>query len=459
MLNKSKLFVILLFGLVSGFTIMITGNTLNYWLAKENISFQSIGIFSFILLPYSINFLWAPVFDTIKLGYLNRIFGHRLSWICLINFLLSLSIFFISLLNPTNDLILFAFAGLLISFLSSAQDTILGALRTEIIAKDKQGAISGIYIFGYRIGMLISGSGAIYLSTYMSWNNIYKIFAISTLCYSIILTIIILNFKDNPKTDNSTINNSTSKRKNSVIEFICTILKPVGSFSLILTIIVFLVLYRLPDNCINVMINPFLIHIGYNELEIASAGKFFGILSAIVGGLIASFIMKKKNILYSLLIFGVIHALAHSMFILQEIYGKNLLLLFTAIGFEGITGGMTMTAYIAFIASICQGKFRATQYSFFTSMMGLSRAIFPAISGYIVAEFSWSDFFLFIILITIPSLLILIKITPLLTHIEAKETESVSLGNYSINSSLKRYLDPNNNLTPHQQFVLDIQEN
>ncbi|XVN43174.1 MAG: MFS transporter [Candidatus Rickettsia vulgarisii] len=412
MLNKYKLFVILLFGLISGFTIMITGNTLNYWLAKENISLQSIGIFSFILLPYSINFLWAPIFDTIKLGYLNRIFGHRLSWICLINILLSLSIFLISLINPTSNLILFAFIGLLISFLSSTQDTILGALRTEIIAKDKQGAVSGIYIFGYRIGMLISGSGAIYLSTYMPWNNIYKIFAISVLCYSIILTIIILSLKDNPQDGANIINNSTGKKRNNLIWFIRTILQPVGSFSLILTIIIFLVLYRLPDNCINVMINSFLIHIGYDELEIASTGKFFGILSAIAGGLIASFIMKKKNILDSLLIFGIIHALAHSLFILQEIYGKNLLLLFVTIGFEGVTGGMTMTAYIAFIASICHGKFRATQYSFFTSMMGLSRAIFPAISGYIVAEFGWSNFFIFIILITIPSLLVLIKIAP-----------------------------------------------
>lgn len=414
MLNKSKLFIVLLLGLISGFTIMITGNTLNYWLAKENISIKSIGIFSFILIPYSINFLWAPIFDTVKLGYLNIIFGQRLSWICLINILLSLFIFILSLIDPTANLILFALLGVLISFFSSAQDTILGALRTEIIDKDKQGAVSGIYIFGYRIGMLISGSGAIYLSTYISWHNIYKIFAVSIPCYSIILIIVILSLKDYSQDNLNIASNSTYRKRSDLIGFIRTILQPVGSFSLILTIIIFLVLYRLPDNCINVMINPFLIHIGYNELEIASAGKFFGILSAIFGGLIASFIMKKKNILNSLLIFGVIHALAHSLFIVQEIYGKNLLLLFTAIGFEGITGGMTMTAYIAFIASLCQGKFRATQYSFFTSMMGLSRAIFPAISGYIVAEFGWSNFFIFIILITIPSLLILIEIVPLL---------------------------------------------
>jgi MFS transporter, PAT family, beta-lactamase induction signal transducer AmpG len=408
MLTPAKLFIIWLFGLTSGFTLMITGNTLNYWLAKENIDLQSIGMFAVIVIPYSINFLWAPIFDTVKLGWLSKLLGHRLSWICLIQILLALAIFLLSTMDPHHSLILFALVGLIISFLSSAKDTVLGAFRTEIIAKESQGAASGIYIFGYRIGMLISGSGAIYLSSYLGWNNVYKIFAISVLVCSAILVVSILRLK------HDLISKTYQDYKVNSSNFIQNILRPVGSFYLIFLIIIFLILYRLPDNFICMMINPFLIHIGYNEFEIASAGKFFGIISAIIGGLIASSVMRKKNILDSLLIFGVIHAIAHTLFILQEIYGKNLPLFFITTGFESITGGMTMTAYIAFIASICQGKFRATQYSFFTSMMGFSRSIFPAISGYIVVQFGWQNFFTFIIITTIPSLLLLLKISSLL---------------------------------------------
>ncbi|OZG32350.1 AmpG family muropeptide MFS transporter [Rickettsia endosymbiont of Culicoides newsteadi] len=408
MLTPSKLFIIWLFGLTSGFTLMITGNTLNYWLAKENIDLQSIGMFAVIVIPYSINFLWAPIFDTVKLGWLSKLLGHRLSWICLIQILLALAIFLLSTMDPNHSLILFALVGLIISFLSSAKDTVLGAFRTEIIAKESQGAASGIYIFGYRIGMLISGSGAIYLSSYLGWNNIYKIFAISVLVCSAILVVSILRLK------HDLISQTYQDYKVNSSNFIQNILRPVGSLYLIFLIIIFLILYRLPDDFIGMMINPFLIHIGYNEFEIASAGKFFGIISAIIGGLIASSVMRKKNILDSLLIFGVIHAIAHTLFILQEIYGKNLPLFFITTGFESITGGMTMTAYIAFIASICQGKFRATQYSFFTSMMGFSRSIFPALSGYIVVQFGWQNFFTFIIITTIPSLLLLLKISSLL---------------------------------------------
>ena len=145
-----------------------------------------------------------------------------------------------------------------------------------------------------------------------------------------------------------------------------------------------------------------------NEFEISTAGKLFGITSAMIGGLIASHIMKKKNLYDSLLMFGSIHAAAHILFVVQEIYGKNIYLLFVITGFESVSGGMSMAAYIAFIASLCRGKFRATQYSFLSSMMGLSRSIFPAISGYIVSSLGWSAFYIFTTLATVPSLIMIL---------------------------------------------------
>lgn len=401
-----SLSIIWLFGLISGFNIMITGNTLNYWLAKENIALQTIGLLSLITLPYSINFLFAPIFDSLKIKYLDKIFGHRLSWICLTSIALVFFVYILSFLNPFDNLLLFASISLIISFFSSMQDTILSAFRTEIVNKESLGFASGIYIFGYRFGMLLANSGAIYLSIYLTFNEIYKIFAILIFVYLILLIVGVkyCRFNQNKYIEQTT-NNS-----DGVFAFIRNILKPIGSISFIILILIFLVLYRLPDNFINVMINPFLLHLNYDAFEIARVGKFWGVMGAIVGGLLGGFIMKKKNILDSILLFGIIHALAHILFIILKIYGKNSTLLFITIGAESITGGMTMTAYIAFISSLCQGKFRATQYSFFSSMMGISRSIFPIISGYIVVNFGWQNFFLFTTIITIPSLLVLLKI-------------------------------------------------
>ncbi|WP_342225428.1 AmpG family muropeptide MFS transporter [Rickettsia endosymbiont of Urophora cardui] len=401
-----SLSIIWLFGLISGFNIMITGNTLNYWLAKENTALQTIGLLSLITLPYSINFLFAPIFDSLKIKYLDKIFGHRLSWICLTSIALVFFVYILSFLNPFDNLLLFASISLIISFFSSMQDTILSAFRTEIVNKESLGFASGIYIFGYRFGMLLANSGAIYLSIYLTFNEIYKIFAILIFIYLILLIVGVKYCRVNQnKYIEQTTNNS-----DGVFAFIRNILKPIGSISYIILILVFLILYRLPDNFINVMINPFLLHLNYDAFEIASVGKFWGVMGAIVGGLLGGFIMKKKNILDSILLFGIIHALAHILFIILKIYGKNSTLLFITIGAESITGGMTMTAYIAFISSLCQDKFRATQYSFFSSMMGISRSIFPIISGYIVVNFGWQNFFLFTTIITIPSLLVLLKI-------------------------------------------------
>ncbi|MEY4463753.1 MAG: hypothetical protein RLZZ81_724 [Pseudomonadota bacterium] len=446
MLNNSRLCIIWLFGLISGFNIMITGNTLNYWLAKEDIALQTIGILSFITLPYSINFLLAPIFDSLQIKYLNKIFGHRLSWICLTSSALIFLIYIFSFLDPRTNLVLFAFMALIISFFSAAQDTILSALRTEIVPKESLGFTSGIYIFGYRIGMLLAGSGAIYLSIYLTFNEIYKIFAGLVFIYLILLILAArytnyLNIVEekiyhphgslpllchsresgNPK-NNINKNEFFIKRyynyfKNFIASYVLKIFldsrfrgNDISVLYFIILILIFLVLYRLPDNLINVMINPFLLHLGYDAFEIASVGKFWGVVGAMVGGLLGGFIMKHKNILNSMFLFGIIHALAHILFIILEISGKNSSLLLIAIGVESITGGMAMTAYIAFISSLCQGKFRATQYSFLSSMMGISRSIFPIISGYMVVNFGWQNFFLFTTIITIPSLLILLKI-------------------------------------------------
>ncbi|HJD54682.1 MAG TPA: MFS transporter [Rickettsia endosymbiont of Proechinophthirus fluctus] len=412
MLNNSRLCIIWLFGLISGFNLMITGNTLNYWLAKEDIALQTIGILSFITLPYSINFLLAPIFDAVQIKYLNKIFGHRLSWICLTSSVLIFLIYIFSFLDPRTNLLLFAFTALIISFFSAAQDTILSALRTEIVPKESLGFTSGIYIFGYRVGMLLAGSGAIYLSIYLTFNEIYKIFAGLVFIYLILLIVGIKYCYLNENIHIQIIKNDTKNNQNkkNIINFIYNALKPIGSVYFIILILIFLVLYRLPDNLINVMINPFLLHLEYDAFEIASVGKFCGVVGAIIGGLVGGVIMKHKNILNSIFLFGIIHALGHMLFIFLEINGKNSLLLFITIGIASITGGMTMTAYIAFISALCQGQFRATQYSFLSSMMGISRSIFPIISGYMVVNFGWQNFFLFTTIITIPSLLILLKI-------------------------------------------------
>jgi len=390
-------FVIFLCGFTSGFSLLISGNTLNFWLSSESIDIRIIGIFSLISLPYAINFIWAPLLDSAAIPLFHRLFGQRLSWVYFLQTLLAISVYLLSLCDPATSLGLLALCAFFVSFFSSTMDAAIGALRSEVVEPSKHGAVAGGYIFGYRVGMLLASSGAIFCSELTSWQNIYQIFAIIILSFPFILNISL------PKIFAKKIHNIEVTGGN----FLLKILRSLGSTKSIVILLVFLVLYRLPDNFINVMINPFLLHIGFDAGEIATVGKFLGILAAILGGFIASHIMRKTSVLDSLLYFGIAHALAHIMFIAQNAAGHNLPLLFLVMGFESITGGMAMAAYIAFITSMCSGKYSATQYAILSSMMGLSRSILPGLSGFIVSAYGWQEFYLFTAVATVPAIVLL----------------------------------------------------
>jgi PAT family beta-lactamase induction signal transducer AmpG len=379
---------------------------MNFWLAQNGVDKISIGLFSIISLPYAVSAFWAPFIDTVKLPVLSKIFGQRISWIFVLHICMSAATYALSRMTPVQDIIYIAMFAFLIAIFSSTQDVVLGALRSEIIPRDMHGKFAGMYIFGYRIGMLLSSSGAIWYSAYSTWNQIYKIFALAIPCLFCALWALSKNFS----CKDIVHDNNKSHFDGSLICFIKNILSPVGSPRYILYILVFLILYRLPDNFINVMINPFLLEKGFDALEIASVGKFLGITAAIIGGFLGSYIMTKIQIPKSLFLFGVVHALAHLMFIVQNAAGNNIFVLFIVMGFESITGGMAMSSYIAFITSLCSGRYRATQYSIFSAMMGLSRSILPGISGVLVNLYGWDYFYFITFLMTIPSLLMIFGI-------------------------------------------------
>lgn len=397
---------------MSGFTVFITGNTLNFWLTKEGVDVRTIGIFALVSLPYAINFIWAPIFDLKTVPGLAQMIGHRSSWIILIQLFLSLAVYLLGLIIPSENLFLFAVVAIVVSFLSSAQDTVLGALRAEIVGSNKQGQVSGIYVFGYRIGMILSSSVAIYISSYIGWNLVYQLFSVVILLFPVIILLLTTQIGETTLiyVPNKILlaDKSRDVAQIRLKNWIKMILQPLGTKKYLIMILAFLVLYRLPDNFITTMINPFLIKIGYEEFEISTAGKFFGISAAIIGGIMAGFIMKRLDVLTSLLFFGALHGFGHLLFIIQDIYGKNIYLLFLVTGFESITGGMAMAAYIGYITSLCRGRFKATQYSFLTSMMGFSRSVLPTVSGYIVSNLGWKSFYFFTSLATIPALILIV---------------------------------------------------
>ena len=387
--------IVLICGLISGVSLLITGNTLNFWLAKSGFSKETLGLFALVALPYSINFLWAPIFDKFQVPFLSKYFEQKLGWVTLLCAMMSLFTFILSFIAPNKYPLCFAILSCCISFFATSKDSVLGALRIELLTTNEQATTAGIYVSGYRIGMMISGSGAIFLSAYTSWSNVYKFLSLLCIIIPIILVLII------KRSANDTQIKIT--QGSGIKQTLYTIFNLKNIFLILL----FLVLYRLPDNFISIMLNAFMLDLTFNEIEIALYSKTLGTIGSIFGSLIAGFFLHRMTIQQGLMKFGIVHILAHVMLIIQALYGKSIMIMAISVIVESITGGMCMSAYMAFITSMCTGKYKATQYSIFSAVMGLSRSLFPSLSGIIAAQLGWVGFFSVCMLISIPPLLLI----------------------------------------------------
>ncbi len=418
-----RVFSIFIYGFLNGFILIIGSGVLNFWLTSAGLPISTISVISLSSISYAIKFIWAPLFDIKKISIFH--FSNVISWFILIGFMLVTSVFVISNIDPVQSIILFFIAAFLISFFSSSLEVLLGVLRNEIVSASIQGSFIGWYILGYRVGMLISNFGALYLSEFIGWGFIYKIYCV---ILSVLLFIVVILFafylEGESKRDSQIFESSNSlkvQKKTSIkyktfvrfCYFIYSVVRSIGSNQLVFLSFALILIYKLPDNIINVVINYYFhIHIGYSAIDMVRIGKLCGIIGSIIGGFVSSHIMKRVKIIDALYYFAIIHGLSHIFLILNDLYGKNFLLYSLTVLFESITGGMSMGSYIAFIMALCRGKYKATQYAFFSSVLGFSRTFFPIFSGYIVLVVGWKLFFLLMSLITIPIVLLLKKITP-----------------------------------------------
>ena len=185
-----KIIIVLLLGFSSGLPILMVAGTLSAWLADYGVKKSEIGAMAFVMVPYTFNFIWAPLIDTLNIPYLSGRMGRRRSWMIVIQVLLLLSLMSFAYLDPSNDLFMIAALATLVAFLSASQDVVIDAFRTEYLPKERYGEGAAMAVFGYRIGLLIAGAGALYLAEYFDWNIAYLVVA-SFMLIGVITTLFV----------------------------------------------------------------------------------------------------------------------------------------------------------------------------------------------------------------------------------------------------------------------------
>ena len=387
--------VALLMGFACGLPLLLTITVLQARMKEEGVDLTMIGMMSLVGLPYTLKFLWAPVLDRFTLPFL----GRRRGWLLIAQVALIFSISGLGFSDPVENPWMMAFAAFLVTFFSASQDIVFDAYRREDLPDEELGLGSSLYVNGYRVGMLLASGGGLIMADHMPFFMVYQIMAVSMLP-GVVTTLL------SPEPE---IHVGTPKTmREAVFDPLIEYFSRRGA----LWILAFILFYKIGDTMASAMTIPFYLDIGFSKTQIGMVVKLFGFWAIVAGTLIGGVIMLRLGINRSLWAFGFLQAVSTAGFAVLALFGPSLLLLSTVIAFENFSSGMGTAAFIAFMASITNKKFTATQYALLSSLMGVPRVMASAPTGFLAKNLGWETFFIACTLIAAPGMLLLLKFAP-----------------------------------------------
>lgn len=390
-----KMLVSFIMGFACGLPLLLTISVLQAWMKEEGVDLAVIGMMALVGLPYTVKFLWAPFLDRFTLPFL----GRRRGWLLMAQIALILSIAGLGMTDPGRSPWMVAFAAFLVTFFSASQDIVVDAYRREDLTDLELGLGSSLYVNGYRVGMLLASGGGLIMADHISFSLVYLIMA-ACMLPGLLTTL----YTPEP----AAVMGSPRSMREAVVDPLVEYFTRQGA----VWILVFILLYKIGDTMASAMTIPFYLDLGFSKSEIGAVVKLFGFWATVIGALLGGIMMLRLGINRSLWIFGVLQAVSTAGFAILARIGHNVPALSVVIGFENLSGGMGTAAYSAFMASITNRKFTATQYALLTSLMGVPRVIASAPTGFLAEYMGWENFFISCVVIAVPGMLLLLKFAP-----------------------------------------------
>ena len=400
-----KLIGILLLGFASGLPYMLVFSTLTAWLRDVGISLTEIGFFAWLVLTYSLKFLWAPFVDRYSIpGF--KVFGKRRGWILFSQSLIFLSLFGMSLINPLNNIQLLALLAFFAAFFGSIQDVAVDALRIEIGEAKEQGNLAASYQLGYRVAILIATSAALIFADIYSWSYVYQSMSLFILVGS--AGALICHEPNNHEI-------AILRFDKALIEAFKEFFHRFGLWSAAILLLI-ISTYRLTDIVMGPMAMPFYLDLGFSKTEIGALVKTIALFGSVIGFFIGGLLIKRISLFTALLFGGFCVLITNLFFAYVASTQANISLLSLIVGFDSFAAGLVGTINIAFLTSLVSKKFTAVQYAMLTSFMMLPGKFLSGFSGvladyYVTAsslESGWSYFFYTTSAMSIPALLLIL---------------------------------------------------
>lgn len=390
-LINNRLFAILILGFASGLPLSLTGATLQAWFTEANLNLKTIGALSLIGIPYTLKFLWAPLMDHFGISKL----GKRKSWILLMQFALVLCLLLIAQLNPSSQVTSISILALAIAFFSASQDISINAYTTDVLAPEERGLGAAYYVFTYRVAMLVAGGLALVVADYVGWKKTYELMALLML-FAMIPTYFA------PRTDTPP---STAR---NLYQTMLQALMDILQRDKIILILFFIIFYKFGDALALSLLTNFLLHgLGFTLTEVGLAYKVVSFVAMVLGGFIGGIFLTRWNIYRALLTFGLAQAFSNLTFAALAFMGKNFAFMAVSVFIENFCSGLSTAALLAFMMSLCNHRYTASQFALLSAVASLGRVFLGPVAALMVENVGWSQFFIWSFVLCFPGIILL----------------------------------------------------
>jgi len=410
---KPRVLVIMFLGFSSGLPLALSGSTLLVWMAEAGVNLGTIGLFALVGTPYTIKFLWAPLIDALDVPLLSRRFGRRRGWLLLSQFLLMAAIVFLGLCNPSISPFPVAIGALLVAAASATQDIVVDAFRVESLDETEQAAGMASYVAAYRIGMLVSTAGALFLVSGFqglglahnaAWTAGYAAMAVLVLL-GVATTLVA---QEPAKSANAVAAHARETSLQRVIEAAIGAFSEFLSRDLAFVALAFVILFKFTDALSGAMTAPFVIDLGFSRNEYAAIIKGVGLAATLIGGFAGGSLARAYSLPASLWIGGLAQGFANLAFSWQAVLGHNAAWLTFAIIAENFTSAVGTVIFVAYLSALCRNPLHtATQYALLTALAAFGRTYLSSAAGFIATATGWPWFFAICALAGLPALALL----------------------------------------------------
>lgn len=401
---KQKLLGMVLLGFASGLPYMLVFSTLSAWLRDVGISLTDIGFFAWLVLTYSLKFLWAPLVDRYSIPFFGHL-GKRKGWILFCQIMIIAALFGMSTIDPISNLKILAIFAFLAAFFGSIQDIAIDAMRIEMAEAKEQGNLAASYQFGYRVAILVATSAALIFADQLNWSFVYQLM-------SLLMLIGMLGVLISYEPENNEI--AIVRMDEALIKSFQDFFSRFGVWTASL-ILLLISTYRLTDIVMGPMAMPFYLDMGFTKTEIGALVKTVALATSILGFFVGGYLIKRFNLTTSLLIGGVGVLVTNLFFALAATLEADISLLSLIVGLDSFAAGLVGTINIAFLTSLVSKKYTAVQYAMLTSFMMLPGKFFSGFSGMLADYYvsisslqtGWAFFFFTTSAMSIPALILI----------------------------------------------------